>query len=161
MRIKLKSFEGFILIDNSIAISQIECDRRGKTLPCITLCPLPGFRDLYNVTVDIESYLNDTYGKEDIFVPEMLKRLNDTKKWMSIEIFTTLMGRCSMTCLQREVKAIEFNKNITYYLKTQRNYQVNTSTSDNNITVFQTQIIMRLNTLKYAICRSSVNKDKK
>jgi len=128
----------FFLIGNSIAISQVECDRRGKTLPCITLCPTPGFRDLYNFTVDIESYLDDTFGIGDIFQHEMLEQLNDTKKWISKEIFTTLMGRCSMTCLQREVKALEFNKNITYYLKTQRNYQVNTSTSDNYITVFQT-----------------------
>lgn len=110
----------------SIAISQVECDRKGKTLPCITLCPAPGFRDLYNVTVDLESYLDDTFGIKDIFQPEMLDRLNNTQNWISKEILTTLMGRCSMTCLQEKVKVTDFQKDVTYVLSTQRNYQVKT-----------------------------------
>ena len=90
---------------------------------------MPGFRDRYNVTVDFESYLNDTYGKEDIFQQDMLTRLNDTKNWISKELFTTLMGRCTMTCSHEEVKAIEFHKDMTYFLNTQRNYQVKNSTA--------------------------------
>jgi hypothetical protein len=83
---------------------------------------MPGFRDLYNVTVDIESYLNDTFGKEDIFQQEMLERLNDPKNWIFKEIYTTLMGRCSVTCCQKEVKATEFS--ITYLINGAKNYQV-------------------------------------
>jgi len=93
-------------------------------LPCVTFCPLPGFRDLYDVTVDNETYLNDTFGMEDIFKQEMLARLNDTKKWISKELFTTIMGRCFMTCLQTEVKAIEISKSIKYSINSKRNYQV-------------------------------------
>ena len=88
---------------------------------------MPGFKDRYNVTIDNESYLDDTFGMKDIFHQDMFKRLNDTKNWISEEIFTTLMGRCSMTCSQEEVKAIEFHKDMTYLLKSQRNYQVKNS----------------------------------
>ena len=93
-------------------------------LPCITLCPLPGFRNLYDFAVDIASYLNDTFGKEDIFQQEMLERLNDSTKWISQEIFTTIMGRCWMTCFQKEVKVVSFAKDFQYDIKTKKNYQV-------------------------------------
>ena len=61
------------LIDSSIATSQIECDVSGKVLPCLTFCPLPGFRGLNNISLDIVSYRNDTFDKEDIFPPKMLE----------------------------------------------------------------------------------------
>ena len=89
-------------------------------LPCITFCPLPGFKDQYNVFTDTESYVNDTYGMEDIFEPEILEQIHDSNIWFSKEIFTTIMGQCSMTCYKKEVKAIEFIKdsiNIFHYDK--------------------------------------------
>jgi hypothetical protein len=93
-------------------------------LPCITLCPLPGFKNNYDVFTDIESYVNDTYGMEDIFDSEMLENINDSKKWISKEIFTTVMGRCSMTCFNSEVKVVQFIMDSIYVIKTKLNYQV-------------------------------------
>jgi hypothetical protein len=84
----------------------------------------PGFRDLYEVILGIESYRNDTFGMEDIFHQKTVEELNDTNNWTYGEIFTTLMGRCTKTCYKNKFKTVEFLSNIMYNIKKQRNFQV-------------------------------------
>ena len=85
---------------------------------------MPGFRDLYEVNLDIESYRNDTFGMEDIFQQKTLEQLHDSNTWIYQEIFTPLMGRCTMTCLKNEFEIVEFPTFIMYAIRRQRNLQV-------------------------------------
>ncbi len=74
--------------------------------------------------LDMVSYRNDTFEKEDIFTPVMLERLKDSKTWIYEEVITTLMGRCWMVCYQKEVRAAEFVESVSFHVNTARNYQV-------------------------------------
>jgi len=67
---------------NSIKLSELYCafERSvlAKALRKMLMKLTPGFRGLKNNSLDMVSYRNDTYEKEDIFSPKLLDRLKVT-----------------------------------------------------------------------------------
>jgi hypothetical protein len=111
--------------ETNISIGVDEIEKDGKILPCLTFCPLPGFKGKEYEGSDLHNYLDDTFGLDETFPQEMIKQFDlHSRDWLVKEVFTTIMGRCSMTCYKQKVEAIQFFNNATYYLSTSFNYQV-------------------------------------
>ena len=114
----------FFRKETGISISVKEIEEKGKLLPCLTFCPLPGFKGNHNPESNLQNYFDETFGINETFPPKMIQQFDNSSNWLVKEVFTTAMGRCSMTCYNKKVQAIEFFNNATYFLNTSYNYQV-------------------------------------
>ena len=105
-----------LLVMTNISIGVDEIEKDGKILPCLTFCPLPGFKGKEYEGSDLHNYLDDTFGLDETFPQKMIKQFDlHSRDWLVKEVFTTIMGRCSMTCYKQKVEVIQFFNNATYY----------------------------------------------
>jgi hypothetical protein len=73
-----------------------------KALPCITFCAFDSFK--YNgIYFDEESYLNSTFGLNEIFDELMVASLSNISEYFMVESKTLLAGRCYTACHQVSV----------------------------------------------------------
>ena len=67
-----------------------------RSLPALTVCPLPGFKTrgkYYN----LKTYLNNTFDLDEVFVRSTVESLkNKTGLYRVKEVYTLLLGRCYM-----------------------------------------------------------------
>jgi len=69
-----------------------------KVYPCVTLCPMQGFKDTsFSYTMD--RYLTNTFRAEEIFASETLNQLYNTTAYFFKEIYSLKYGRCYTVCV--------------------------------------------------------------
>jgi hypothetical protein len=95
--------------ETSIAIRTEENEIQSKTLPCLTFCPMSGYKNLAEYHTDIKSYLEDTFGKEDIFLNRTLQQFENGSEWLVKELNTISLGRCTMACYKLKVSKIDLS----------------------------------------------------
>ena len=76
-------------------------DRGTKKLPCITFCPVQGFKSKGH-NFDLDSYVKSTFSLEDIFDEDTVEMLRNQSLFEVSETFTVLMGRCHTLCSKTE-----------------------------------------------------------
>ena len=111
--------------ETSIAIKTEDTNILSKKLPCLTFCPESGYKNVHTFHKDIVSYDEDTFGKEDIFTNKTYLEFRNESKWFVKEIYTVMLGRCTMTCYQRNVSVADLVDPPKILLNGSRNYQVN------------------------------------
>ena len=110
--------------DTSIANRTENTDIKNKKLPCLTFCPMSGYRNLVEFHENNEKYVNDTFGMEDIFTINTVLELKKESEWSVKELNTISMGRCTMICFEQNVSRMELTSGANVTVNNSRNYQV-------------------------------------
>ena len=110
--------------DTSIATRTENTDIKNRKLPCLILCPMPGYKNLVEIHENNESYVHDTFGKEDIFANETLLGFKNESRWFVKELQTIFMGRCTMICFKQNVSRMDFDSGTNVTINNSMSYQV-------------------------------------
>ena len=110
--------------DTSIATRIENIDIKNRKLPCLTFCPMSGYRNLVEFHENNESYVNDTFGMEDIFTNETLIGFKNESRWFVKNLNTISMGRCTMISFKPNVSMIDLASWPNVTLNNSRSYQV-------------------------------------
>ena len=110
--------------DTSIAIKKEDTNILNKKLPCLTFCPESGYKNVHTFHKDTVSYDEDTFSKEEIFTNGTNLEFKNERKWFVKEIYTVMLGRCTMTCFKRNVSNYDLVDGPKISINGSRNYQV-------------------------------------
>jgi len=80
----------------SMAIQLSTSKKAKRLLPPLTVCPLPAYKSK-GIFHNNQTYLNNTFSREEIFAPSFIAQLNDKNPLFSVtEISSLMLGRCYM-----------------------------------------------------------------
>ena len=73
-------------------------EKNPKKPPCISFCPIDGFKSDGFYFYDDETFINATYSMDEIFEDQTIEMFRNKSMFRTVETNTLLMGRCFTIC---------------------------------------------------------------